>query len=104
MPRGCDHAVHVKLKVERPVVPSLETLTVRQHVERHFIVEFNADGDVLRIKERKKKEPPQIGVYDASWWVAGSHPLGTGDTLPKRVIAAALAKLDAEERSARATP
>lgn len=72
MPRGCASAVHVHLK------------------GRHFIVEYDAAGEVLRIKERKQKsEPYLIGVYDASWWTASSHPLGSGDTLPKRIIVAA---------------
>lgn len=90
MPRGCDHDTHVRLS------------------GRYFIVEYNADGNVLRIKERKAKSyAPRgvsIGVFDASWWVATSHPLGTGDTLPKRVIAAAHAKRTAEDISANATP
>ena len=90
MPRGCDHAVHVQIEVRGRL--------------RHFIVEFNADGDVLRIKERKPKEHPCLGVYDASWWVATSHVLGTGNTLPKRVIAAARAKMAGEDRALNDTP
>lgn len=92
MPRGCDHAVHVEVYDPR---------TTRK---RYFIVEFNSDCEVLRIKERKPKEKPQLGVYYAAWWVASSHALGTGDTLPKRVISAARQKLAAEERAANATP
>lgn len=77
---GCDHSVHVRLE------------------NRHFIVEYNADGEVLRIKERKPKtyapRGVSIGVYDVSWWVPSSHPLGIGNTLPKRVIAAAEAGIN----------
>lgn len=86
MPRGCDYAVHVQLE------------------GRYFIAEFDADGNALRIKERKQKQLPTIGVYDASWWVASSHALGTKNTLPKRIIAAAHVKTIAEHESANATP
>lgn len=86
MPRGCDHSVHVHLE------------------NRHFIVEYNEIGGVLRIKERKPKLPPMIGVYDASWWVPSSHPLGIGDTLPKRIVAAAEAKRAAEDKAYDAAP
>ncbi len=84
--RGCDHAVHVKMH------------------ERHFIVEFNEVDEVLRIKERKRKEHPQVGVYDVSWWVAACHPWGSGNTMPKRIAAAAKAKWDVENRAFDATP
>ena len=70
MPRGCDHAVRVRFE------------------DRHFIVEYGADGNVLRIKERKPC-PWKRGDYDHSWWTATCHPLGNGNTLPKRIIAAA---------------
>ena len=83
MPRGCDHDVHVRI--------------VHKERARHFIVEFNADGEVLRIKERRMKDYAPMGVpigeYNATYWVATSHVLGTGNTLPKRIIAAARAKL-----------
>lgn len=86
---GCDYAVHVHLE------------------DRHFIVEYSADGDVLRIKERKYKEPSFLrvgGLYTVSYWKAGTHPLGTSNTIPKRIIAAALAKITAEDRSIDACP
>lgn len=86
MPRGCDYAVHVEVYDPR---------TTRK---RYFIVEFNSDCEVLRIKERPGNGKP------VSWWVASSHALGTGDTLPKRVISAARQKLAAEERAANAAP
>jgi hypothetical protein len=86
MPRGCDYSVHVRLE------------------QRHFIVEYDSDGKVLRIKERKPNGPPSGTSSDVSWWVATSHPLGNGNTLPKRVIAAALAKQQAEHRADLATP
>lgn len=76
MARGCDHAVRV-------------------HVDdRHFIVEFNADGEVLRIKERRlyAKGTLYEAWCQASYWVASSHSLGTRDTRPKRIIAAAREK------------
>lgn len=79
-PRKADHVTHVHLE------------DAKRGKDRHFIVEYDTDGAVLCIKERKQKEKPQVGVYDTSYWVARSHPLGTGDTMPKRIIAAALAK------------
>lgn len=98
MPRGCDHVVHVHLDVVRK-----GTVTIR-----HFVVEFNEDGEALRIKERKPKtytpRGVSIGVCDVSWWVRTSHPLGSGDTLPKRVIEAARAKMVSEDAARNATP
>jgi len=86
-PRGCDYSVHVHVD------------------ERHFIVEYDECGNVLRIKERKKKENPTIGVYDVSWWVPSSHVLGKSPyTRPRRVIAAAAAKMAAEDAAHNATP
>jgi hypothetical protein len=90
MPRGCDHSVHVHLE------------------NRRFIVEYNEVGDVLRIKERKPVPyaPPNSkpNVCDVSWWVATSHPLGIGMTLPKRVILAAEMKKAAEDKAYDAAP
>lgn len=88
MRHGCDFSVHVQLE------------------RRHFIVEFDEDSEVLRIKERKNYDygPGMSGVYNASYWVASSHVLGTGNTMPKRIIAAARNKLIAEERSEDAAP
>lgn len=66
------------------------------HVEidgRRFIVEWSANGEVRRIKERKLLPEPQIGVFDSSYWDVRHHELGKGNTLPKRIIAAASAKL-----------
>lgn len=63
---------------------------------RTFIVEFESADKVLRIKERMTYELFSIEkVYLRSYWVASSHSLGKGDTLPKRVIEAARAKLNA---------
>lgn len=73
---------------------------------RSFQVEFNADGEVSRIKQRKTL-PPLYGVarvYNASYWVAKSHVLGNGDTMPRRIIAATHAKLKAEHEADIATP
>lgn len=67
MRHGCARAVHVQLE------------------DRHFIVEYNSDDDVLRIKERNHG-PGLSGTYNASYWVASSHVLGSGDTLPKRIL------------------
>lgn len=77
MPPGCDHAVNVRLN------------------DRSFIVEFNEVGEILRIKERKQlfNHGPEMSYYNVSYWVPSSHPLGTGNTLPKRIIAAARAKM-----------
>jgi hypothetical protein len=74
--------------------------------ERHFVVEYDADGVVLRIKERKIYQPGtyMARVYDASWWSAKSHVLGSGNTMPKQVIAAAEAKTRREDASRNATP
>ena len=86
MPRGCDYSVHVRIQVVNPE----KKARGRQPRAglRHFIVEFDADGEVLRIKERKQMLPPQSGVYNHPWWKAGTHPLGV---LPRQIIAAARA-------------
>lgn len=76
-----------------PMRPGCAVSVHIQMGHRYFVVEFDANDEVLRIKERKAKEHPQLGVYNASWWVASSHPLGTGNTLPKRIIQAARANL-----------
>jgi hypothetical protein len=102
MPRGCDHAVHVHIDVVNPEHKARGRAPKAGN--RHFIVEFDADGEVLRIKERKKYDHgPNAGsgVYNHPWWKAGTHPLGV---LPRRVIAAARLKLSEEHRSANATP
>lgn len=92
----CDYSVRVELSVEaasggKPRRPGL----------RKFIVEFDSDGEPLRIKEIRVLQPPQSGIYHAGYWNAKSHPR-TG--LPERVIAAAYAKQHAEELAASATP
>lgn len=88
MRHGCDHAIHVRFD------------------DRHFIVEYDEDGNVLRIKERKQYDhgPGISGTYNASYWVASSHVLGSGNTMPKRILAAATAKRAAEDRNSDATP
>lgn len=101
MPRGCDHSVWVDIDVTRSATAGHKP---RAGI-RKFIVEFDADGLVIRIKERKTYGTyPLNGVYNAPYWKAGTHALGNGDTLPKRIIAAAYAKLRAEHRAADATP
>lgn len=92
MPRGCDHSVHVRLEITDEVTRGAGKQPRRG--PRHFIVEYDADGEVLRIKERKTygAGEPWERLYDGPYWKAGTHSLGNGDTLPKRVIAAAKAK------------
>lgn len=63
---------------------------------RRFSVLFDERGAPLRVKERKKCEHPILGHwYSVSYWSAAHHSLGKGDTLVKRIINAAKAKLDA---------
>jgi hypothetical protein len=62
--------------------------------EREFIVHYGDDGNVLRIYERKTYV--HYGVrktWNACYWFAKSHVLGSGNTMPKRVIAAARYKM-----------
>lgn len=102
MPRGCDHSVHVHLEVKKSVC--MQGQPPRTGV-RHFIVEYDADGIVLRIKERKEFDYGfTSGVYNAPYWKSGTHALGIGNTLPKRIIAAAEAKMAAENKAYDATP
>jgi hypothetical protein len=101
MPRGCDYSVRIDVDVSE--MPGLAGRQPRTGL-RKFIVEFDSDGEVLRIKEVKQLQPPSIGIYHAQFWKAGTHALGNGDTLPKRVIAAAAAKMAAEDGNADATP
>jgi hypothetical protein len=58
---------------------------------RKFIVDFDENGEPLRIKERKTYEAgrPWERLYNASYWDAKHHSLGGPDTLPVRIIAAA---------------
>jgi hypothetical protein len=82
MQRGCHSSTHVRLEVHG--------------VKRHFIVEYNAAGEILRIKERRVLHDK---LMDLSFWVASSHVLGNApDTIPKRVIALAHAQKDAAAR------
>lgn len=101
--RGCDYSVHVKFEIDAPLNGARGKRP--RAGSRYFIVDFNADGDALRIKERKTRTMFGVdNVYDFSWWSASSHPLGSGNTLPKRVIEAAHKKTAAEDRSANAVP
>lgn len=84
MSRKCSHRVHVKLD------------------SRRFIVDYDAEGSVLRIKERKRLESPSIGWYDVVYWSPTSHRPGAGTTIPNRVMAAARGKI--EGRNDKATP
>lgn len=72
---------------------------------RSFAVHYNADGEVLRINERKSYT--QFGVlkdYETSYWSARSHVLGSGLTMPKRIIEKARQKMTSEDRAHDATP
>jgi hypothetical protein len=92
----CDYSVRVEMGVSaqsggRP----------RRAGVRKFIVEYNADGEPLRIKEIRELQKPQLGIYHANYWNAKSHPR-TG--LPARILDAAHAKQLAENAVANATP
>lgn len=107
MPRGCDHAIRVTISVPygRVVRDDAGTSVFKQrNEERTFIVEYDADGEVLRIKEIRELAKPQVGIAHVSWWKAGTHPLGSGNTLPKRVLAAAMAKKWNADKATDATP
>lgn len=57
---------------------------------RTFIVDFDEEGDPVRIKERKKYgKYPLDGWYNAPYWSAKHHQLGSPDTIPARVLALA---------------
>lgn len=74
----------MKLAINRAVA----TKTVRLD-GRTFIVEFDANGKPLRIKERKKYgEPPFDGWYNMLYWSAKHHKLGKRSTIPQRILAA----------------
>lgn len=68
--RGCDHSIRVEVD------------------GRKFRVDYDADGNVIRIKERKIKT---AGVYEVSYWVATSHRAPEGSR-PARIMAAAAEK------------
>jgi hypothetical protein len=98
MPHGCDYSVRVEINVEER--PSATGKHPRTGL-RKFIVEYDADGQVLRIKEIKPLPAPSIGIYHQPYWKGGTHPLGV---LPRQIIAAAAAKKAAEDRAHDATP
>lgn len=75
-----------------PLAKSLQGLrSVRADVDgRRFTVFFDAQNEAVRIVERKLyNHPPLVGFYNSVYWSAKHHALGKGDTLPKRIIAAA---------------
>lgn len=95
---SCDYAVRVTMDV----TPSGGRGKRRRTGPRSFIVEYNADGEVLRIKEIRKLEGPYVvGVYHQPYFRAGTHALRG---LPVEIIAAANAKIRAEQLGADATP
>lgn len=60
--------------------------------DRRFIVDFDEQGEAVRIKERKKFGIyPLDGWYNAPYWSAKHHKIGSPKTLPARIIAAAKA-------------
>lgn len=73
-----------------------KTAPVRvDHNGRRFYVEF-VNNEAVRINERKTYKFFGVEqVYMRTYWVASSHSLGKGNTIPKRVIEAAKAKLNA---------
>lgn len=93
---GCDHSVRVELDVQARVSKGKPPRTGL----RQFIVEYDAGGKPLRIKEIRQLLPPQIGIYHAGFWQTGYPRTG----LPERVLHAAAAKLAVQERAANATP
>lgn len=57
---------------------------------RTFIVDFDDGGTPVRIKERKMYgKYPLDGWYNAPYWSAKHHALGSSKTIPARVLAAA---------------
>lgn len=57
---------------------------------RTFYVRYGANGKPLRISERKKYgRSPIDGWYNAVYWNAKHHPIGKGDTMVKKILAAA---------------
>jgi hypothetical protein len=85
--RACDFVVHVKID------------------DRKFVVEFDSDGEVIRIKERKAKLPPMLGIYDVSYWESANHPMPKSAwSIPQRCVAAARKRLQDEHQSMLDTP
>lgn len=80
----------------------------KTHVEidgRKFVVHYDSDGEVLRIYERKTYKHFGVErVAESSYWFAKSHVLGSGLTMPKRIIEKARQKMAAEDRAHNATP
>lgn len=99
MPTGRPISANHKIRVDVDV-PVTRKRTRHKGV-RKFIVEYDADGNVLRVKEIKETA---AATRHQNYWKAGTHPLGNGDTLIKRILAAAAAKRTAEDRSIDATP
>lgn len=93
---GCDYSVRVELDVQARVSKGKPPRTGL----RKFIVEYDADGEPLRIKEICQLQPPQNGIYHKGFWY-NNYPR-TG--LPERVLHAAAAKRAAQDRAADATP
>lgn len=75
-----------------PLVRKIEgAKSVRADVNgRRFTVVFDAQNNPVRITERKTYNHEGLtGFYTAVYWNAKHHALGMGNTLPKRIIAAA---------------
>lgn len=72
-------------------------MTVHVKVDaRYFLVDFDAQGAPVRIKERKVHMPghPYLEtLFNAPYWSAAHHKLGAAWTLPARIIAEARKKL-----------
>lgn len=69
-------------------------MSVHIHLEkRYFIVDFDANGKPLRIKERKRYgTPPYDGWHNATYWHHKHHAIGGAKFLTARIIEAAKAK------------
>jgi len=85
-------------------MPNYDHRVTVQPDKRVFVVEFDSDGEPLRIKERKNKKPPMAGVYDTQIWSAKSNGRGGSHTLPERIINLARQKLRREHEADIATP
>lgn len=59
---------------------------------RRFLVDFDADGKPVRIKERKvwhAGHPYLEHIYNAPYWSAKHHAIGGPKTLVARILEAA---------------
>jgi hypothetical protein len=91
----CDYSVRVEMNVD-----AVSGGRPRRAGLRKFIVEFDSEGEALRIKEIVQQHRP-AGLRHSNYWNAKAHPrVG----LAERVIAAAHAKQHAEDLATRATP